>query len=452
MVRLCAAGLIIAAAAMAADTAAPSSVTFNKDVLPILQGSCQSCHRPGQVAPMSFLTYKDARPWAKAIKTAVAVRKMPPWSADPKFGHFTNDRALKQSEIDTLVAWADRGAPEGDAKDAPAPKQWPTGGWEVQPDIIIDGPEFDVPATGVIDWFWVAIPGATFTKDTWITSIQYQILDPGVVHHTGIAFIPHTADVKYNEPIWQRVDRDADLITIPGQKRSVDTVLLTAIGGGHQDTYVPGHTIADYRPYNAARMIPANTDVFLNLHYTPNGTPVRTHVRVGFTVAKEPPKRQVLMILASGPTDREHFRIPANDGDWAALPADGAFTQDVEIFSLMPHMHVRGKAMTFTLTYPDGKVETILNVPRYDFNWQLEYDTSVKVPKGTKLRVDAHFDNSVNNKYNPNPARDVFYGEQTWEEMMTGYVGVLVDDPKIDPRQLHLFENSRTSRFQDGAR
>ena len=347
-----------------------------------------------------------------------------------------------------MVAWADAGAPEGDAKDAPAPKQWPTGGWEVQPDIVIDGPEFDVPATGVIDWFWVAIPGAMFTKDTWITSIQYQLLDPAVVHHTGIAFIPHTADVKYNEPIWQRVERDADLITIPGQKSAGITILKNAIGGGHQDTYVPGHTISDYRRYNAARLIPSNTDVFLNLHYTPNGTPVRTHVRVGFTVAKEPPKRQVLMVLVSGPTDREHFRIPANDGDWAALPGEGTLTRDVEIFSLMPHMHVRGKAMTFTLTYPDGKVETILNVPRYDFNWQLEYDTSVKVPKGTKVRVDARFDNSANNKYNPNPNRDVFFGEQTWEEMMTGYVGVLVDDPNIDPRQLKLFENSRASRFQ----
>ena len=449
MIRICAAGLIVAAAAIAADATAPSPVTFNKDVLPILQGNCQSCHRPGQVAPMSFLTYKDVRPWAKAIKSAVVARKMPPWSADPQYGHFTNDRSLKQSEIDTLVAWSDRGAPEGDAGNAPPPKQWPTGGWEVQPEIIIDGPEFDVPAKGVIDWFWVAIPGAMFTKDTWITSIQYQPVDPAVVHHTGIAFIPHTADVKYNEPIWQRVERDADLITIPGQKSSVNKVLLSAIGGGHQDTYVPGHTLSDYRPYNAARLIPANTDVFLNLHYTPNGTPIRTHVRVGFTVAKEPPKRQVLMVLVSGPTDRENFRIPANDGDWAALPGEGTFTRDVEIFSMMPHMHVRGKAMTFTLTYPDGRVEKVLDVPRYDFNWQLEYDSSIKVPKGTKIRVDARFDNSVNNKYNPNPSRDVFFGEQTWEEMMTGYVGVIVDDATIDPRQLKLYEQApRGSRFQ----
>jgi hypothetical protein len=443
MVRVWAAGLLAAGTAMAAEATAPPSVTFTKDVLPILQANCQSCHRPGQVAPMSFLSYKDVRPWAKAIKTAVALRKMPPWFADPRYGQFSNDRSLKQSEIDTLVAWADRGAPEGDANDAPAPKPWPSGGWEIQPDIILDGPEFDVPATGVVDWFWVAIP-SNFTKDTWITSIQFQPVDPGVVHHIGITFVPHSADVKYNEPIWDRVERDADLITLPGQKFSPTVVSLKAVGGREQDTYVPGHTISDYRRYDAARLIRANTDIYLNLHYTPNGTPIRTHVRVGFTVAKEPPQRQILMAMVSGPTDREHFRIPANDEDWAASPGEVTFARDVEIFSMMPHMHVRGKQMTYTLTYPDGRSETILHVPRYDFNWQLEYDTSIKVPKGTKLRVDAHFDNSPNNKYNPNPNRDVFFGEQTWEEMLIGYVGVIVDDPTLDPRQ--LFEKDPMTR------
>ena len=389
---------------------------------------------------MSLLTYKDVRPWAKAIKAATVARKMPPWNADPRYGHYTNDRSLKQSAIDTLTKWVDAGAPEGDPNDAPAPKQWPSGDWEVEPDIILDGPDFDVPATGVVDWFWVAIP-SHFTQDTWITSMQFQPVDPAVVHHIGITFVPHTPDVKYNEPIWERIQRDADLITVPGQPFQQTVVTRLGLGGREQDTYVPGHTISDYRPYNAARLIPANTDIYLNLHYTPNGTPIRTHVKIGFTVAKEPPKHQVLMVMVSSPTDREHFRIPANDGNWAAPVGEATFVRDVEIISMMPHMHVRGKSMTYTLTYPDGKVEKILDVPHYDFNWQLKYDTSVKVPKGSKLRVDAHYDNSANNKYNPNPNRDVYYGEQTWEEMMIGYVGVLVDDPKLDPRQ--LFESIR---------
>ncbi|PYR69066.1 MAG: thiol-disulfide isomerase [Acidobacteria bacterium] len=441
MVRLWVVGLIIASAAIAAaEATAQSTVTFNKDVLPILQNNCQSCHRPGQVAPMSLLTYKDVRPWAKAIKAATVARKMPPWNADPRYGHYTNDRSLKQSAIDTLTKWVDAGAPEGDPNDAPAPKQWPSGDWEVEPDIILDGPDFDVPATGVVDWFWVAIP-SHFTRDTWITSMQFQPVDPAVVHHIGITFVPHTPDVKYNEPIWERIQRDADLITVPGQPFQQTVVTRLGLGGREQDTYVPGHTISDYRPYNAARLIPANTDIYLNLHYTPNGTPIRTHVKIGFTVAKDPPKHQVLMVMVSGATDREHFRIPANDGNWAAPVGEATFVRDVEIISMMPHMHVRGKSMTYTLTYPDGKVEKILDVPHYDFNWQLKYDTSVKVPKGSKLRVDAHYDNSANNKYNPNPNRDVYYGEQTWEEMMIGYVGVLVDDPKLDPRQ--LFESIR---------
>jgi hypothetical protein len=142
------------------------------------------------------------------------------------------------------------------------------------------------------------------------------------------------------------------------------------------------------------------------------------------------------MVMVSGPTDRERFRIPANNADWAAPTAEATFSRDVEIFSLMPHMHVRGKSMTYTLIYPDGKSEMILNVPRYDFNWQLEYDTYIKVAKGSKLRVEAHFDNSAGNRFNPDPEHDVFYGEQTWEEMMIGYVGVIVDDTHIDPRQL----------------
>src|SRR6266849_10694751 len=141
MMRLVFAGLAVAVAAMAADVSSVSSpVTFAKDVLPILQKNCQTCHRPGQIAPMSLLSYPEARPWAKAIKVAVATRKMPPWSADPSYGHFTNDRSLKQGEIDTLVKWADSGAAEGNPKDAPAPVQWPKDGWNIQPEVVLDLP------------------------------------------------------------------------------------------------------------------------------------------------------------------------------------------------------------------------------------------------------------------------------------------------------------------------
>ena len=194
MVRYFAAIFALGTAALGADVSA-APVTFNKDVLPVLQKNCQTCHRPGQIAPMSFLSYQSARPWAKAMKTAVASRKMPPWFADPKYGHFSNDRALKQSEIDAIVAWADGGALEGDAKDAPPPVAWLADGWLIQPDYIVKGPSYDVPAKGLMEWTNVVVPGG-FAKDTWITSLEIKPSAIPVTHHICISFIAHTPDVK----------------------------------------------------------------------------------------------------------------------------------------------------------------------------------------------------------------------------------------------------------------
>ena len=200
--RFVLAALMAGVAALAADvSSSPASFTFHKDVLPILQKNCQGCHRPGQIAPMSFLTYENVRPWAKAMKAAVVSRKMPPWFADPKYGHFANDRALKQSEIDTIVAWADGGAKEGDAKDAPPPVAWPADGWQIQPDYIVKGPEYDVPAKGVLEWTNYVVPSG-FTKDTWITSLEIKPSALAVTHHICVSFIPHTPEVKYGVPLW----------------------------------------------------------------------------------------------------------------------------------------------------------------------------------------------------------------------------------------------------------
>lgn len=407
-------------AALAADTSSPT-VTFNKDILPILQKNCQTCHRPGQIAPMSFLTYQSTRPWAKAMRAAVAARKMPPWFADPAVGHFLNDRSLKQAEIDTIAKWADSGAPEGDAKDAPPPVQWPEG-WQIQPDVIVPGPTTDVPAhpkNNVIEWAWVTVPSG-FTKDMWVTSIQIKPEHPEVTHHMCVAFKPHTPDVKYNDPFW--IDRERDEVALHGTN-------------GLEDCYLPGMISADYRIHNAAKLIPAGSDIMINLHYTPNGTAVTDHVQIGFTVAKEPPERRYVSLNTSSATDPKVFAIPPNDGNWLSPPVDATFLEDVELVFMMPHMHVRGKDMTYTLIYPDGRKEVVLNVPHYDFNWQLGYDTSIQVPKGTKLHVDAHFDNSPNNKFNPNPNRTVYYGEMTWEEMMAPFLGVVVRKD-ADPRKL----------------
>jgi hypothetical protein len=362
---------------------------------------------------------------------------MPPWFADPQYGHFLNDRSLQPAEIETIAKWADGGALEGDPKDAPAAVQWPEG-WQIQPDVIVQGPAFDVPAhpkNNVVEWVSVTVPSG-FTKDTWITSVQIKPEHPAVTHHMCLGFNRHTADIKYFEPVWQNKQRDEEGSAVPGK----GPTFAPAGPPGPQrsmaeDCYLPGNVAADYRDFHAAKLVPAGSDITLNLHYTPNGTAVTDHVQIGFTVAQQPPQRRYVSLISSSTTDPKVFAIPPNDGNWQSPAVDVTFNQDVELVFMMPHMHFRGKDMTYSLVYPDGKKEIVLNVPHYDFNWQLGYSTSIKVPKGTKLHVDAHFDNSPNNKFNPNPNRTVYYGEMTWEEMMNPFFGVVVDRD-ADPNKL----------------
>ena len=448
--RYLAVGLLWSVAAMAAD-----SPTFYPDVLPIRQKNCQTCHRPGEAAPMSFLTYESTRPWAKAIKAAVVAKKMPPWFADPRYGHFSNDRALPQRDVDTLVSWADGGAAQGDPKNAPAPVKWPSG-WQIQPDAVAELPPYQVPAKGIVEWTYFIIPSG-FTKDTWVTSIEIRPGDPSVMHHVVMHFRPHTPDVKYGEAVWFDVARDESGITKPGQGfvpaklvnsagRAVTSREILERAGPIEAVYVPGVPPMDYRVHGAAKLIPAGTDLVVQLHYTPNGKDVTDVTKIGFTVAKEPPQRQFIT-YAPQPTsiaNRNVFRIPAGDPNWLSPPVDGVFNEDAELVWFMPHMHVRGKDMTYTVTYPDGKSEILLSVPKYDFEWQIGYDAAkpVKVPKGTKFHVDAHFDNSPNNKFNPDPTKDVFSGTQTWEEMMAPFFGVVVDS-KMDPTKVMTLPGSR---------
>ena len=438
------AGLAVILMISSAAVAAEQPVTFHKDVEPILQRNCQTCHRPGQVAPMSFLTFKDVRPWAKAMKAAVVTRKMPPWFADPRYGPYLNDHALRQSEIDTIVQWADSGASEGDIKDAPLPVEWPAD-WLIKPDIVVDGPTTDVPAStknNVVEWITVIMPSG-FTKDTWVSSVQIKPEFPAVTHHICISYIPHNPKYKYGVAYWTDKARDEEGSALPdkgptflgaGIRRSSDGD-PTPPPGGAEDCYLPGNFAADYRLVNAAKLIPAGSDITFGLHYTPNGKPVIDHVKVGFTIVDKPPSRRYVSFLTTSPTDPKRFAIPPNDPNWQSSPAEVTFLRDAELVYLMPHMHFRGKDMTYILEYPDGRKQTILEVPHYDFNWQLGYYTSIKVPKGAILHVDAHFDNSVNNKFNPNPNKTVYYGSMTWEEMMNPFYGVVVD-ANTDPRTI----------------
>jgi hypothetical protein len=459
MTRLVLAGLAFAVAAVAADQSFP--VTFSKDVLPILQKNCQNCHRPGQVAPMSLMSYKEARPWAKAIKIAVSLRQMPPWFADPKYGHFANDRSLKQSEIDTLVRWADSGAAEGDPKDAPAPVQWPAGGWTIQPDVVMDLPPHEVPPKGVLEWELIAFP-SPFKDDTWVTSMELLPGEASVVHHICFHFEKHKSSTVYNRYEWVAVPRDARGNPTPGNTgfgalpdmktalREVGSTEVTLRPGAptlrnnNDFCYIPGNSVDDYRPWNAGKFVPAGSDMVFSLHYTANGQAVVDRTKIGFTVAKTPPPKKFVVqqggedtpVIEPSAASKQavfssaynpSFAIPPNEGDYRAPPMDITFLKDVELVRLRPHAHVRGKSTSYTITYPDGRDETVLNVPRYDFNWQLAYGVSLKLPKGSRMHFEFRYDNSANNKNNPDPSRWVYQGFQSWEEMMVPNLGFLVD-------------------------
>jgi hypothetical protein len=428
--------------------ASENRITFNRDVAPILQKRCQSCHRPGESAPMSLLTYQEVRPWAKAIRNAVASRKMPPWFADASYGRFANDPSLTQAEIDTVVNWASEGAPEGDPQDLPPPVDWPKGGWQIQPDVVVSLPAYRVPAKGTVEWIYVTVPSG-FAKDTWVTSIEILPGDPSVLHHAGVFFRPHVESVTFGEPFWPVVTRDEAGVSKPGEgfgsgrfvRSSGEPVTgdpLTGLGAVAA-VYVPGFRAVDYRRYHAAQLIPGNTDFVIQMHYTPNGKEVTDVTRMGFTLAQEPPLRRFITYSPQPPavSNPQVFRIPAGDPNWQSPPVDGVFRSDAELVWFLPHMHLRGKDMMYTLTDPRGKSEVVLSVPKYDFGWQMGYDVAspIAVTKGTRLHVDAHFDNSINNKFNPDATLDVYGGTQTWEEMMVPFFGVVID-ARSDPRKL----------------
>ena len=232
--RIWIAGLAAAGLMMAVDALGADAPTFHKDVLPILQRNCQSCHRPGNIAPMSFLSYETTRPWAKAMKAAVVSRKMPPWFADPQYNHFSNDRSLKQDDIETIVKWADNGAAQGDVKDAPPPVQWPENGWTTKPDVVLKGVPYTVPPTpakNVIEWMTVTT-AAGFTKDTWVTSVEIKPSELAVTHHICISFIPHRPAAVYNTLLW--VDKQRDEAGVEVEPSARQFALPTADGRGRQ--------------------------------------------------------------------------------------------------------------------------------------------------------------------------------------------------------------------------
>ncbi len=397
-------------------SAAPNDVTFHKSVEPVLQARCQGCHRPGEAAPMSLLTYKDARPWAKAIKEAVLLKQMPPWFADPAHGSFSNDRRLSQKEIDTLVAWVDGGAKEGDLRDAPPPRTFAEGWAMGKPDQVIQMPNaYEVPASGTVDYTYVVVPTG-FTEDKWVQQVEVRPGNKAVVHHIvmlvrppgskymaaaqpGVPYVPPKGEEKHQPD------------TGEGQFQMVGAIEMVGV-------YVPGGVPYELKP-GQARLIPKGSDVIFQMHYTTNGKAGGDQSRIGFIFAKEPPKERVVNTFVGN----LNFKIPPQAPDYA-VHARVTMYQPATVLSLFPHMHVRGRAFEYKVTYPTGESETLLDVPKYDFNWQLSYYLKEPkvLPKGTVIECIAHYDNSPNNPFNPDPTKEVYWGDQTWEEMLAGFI------------------------------
>jgi len=378
--------------------AAEATPTFAKDVAPILYKNCVECHRPTMFAPMSLVTYQDARPYAKVMKQRVVARQMPPWNADPAIGHFKNDPRLTDEEVDTIARWADGGAPKGDDGDMPKMPALAEG-WTIgKPDAIFAMVEpFRIPATGAVEYQYIRIP-VNLQEDRWIQAIEIKPGARAQVHHV----------IAYMQP--------------SGEPVSASGVLgPTNIGGVTPNK--PGMVFPD----GVARLLRGKHDIVLQMHYTTNGKEAVDRTEVGLIFAKQPPAR----VAAGGLVINPRFIIPANDGNFE-VRGQNVLTADTVLTAMTPHMHVRGKDMTYIAHYPDGRDETLLSVPKYDFNWQITYELSEPkvLPKGTRVEVIAHFDNSSSNKFNPDPTQSVRWGDQTWEEMMIGFFGTLRELPK----------------------
>jgi hypothetical protein len=404
---------------------AAAAPTFHKDVEPLLQKSCQECHRPGEIAPMPLLTYQQARPWAKAMKAAVLKKQMPPWPADPHYGKFSNDRSLTSEEIAMLAAWVDAGAPEGDTADAPKPRTW-VEGWNIsKPDVVLEMPQaFEMPASGEVDYQYIVVP-THFTEDKWIQAVEIRPSDRTVVHH-AVMFIREPgnkwlADAKPGVPF------------VPAAANAQQRFLNTQ--GNLNDVlsiYTPGMVPDVWEP-GQAKQIKAGSDIIFQMHYTASGKAAKDRTRVGLVFAKEPPKQRIITVGALN----NRFTIPAGDANYkaeAVLP----ILNPVTVISLFPHLHLRGKAFQYEIIPPGGEPQTVLKVDNWSLAWQLSYklEQPLKLAPGTRIRATAWWDNSPNNPANPDPKKDVQWGEQSWEEMFIGFVDVAVD-PKITNRTFY---------------
>jgi len=368
----------------------PEKPTFAKDVAPIFYANCTGCHRPGDIAPMSLLTYEEVRPWVKSIQKNVESGKMPPWHADREHGSFANDRSLEPHERDTILKWAKTGAPKGNVDSLPTPPVSNETGWKLgEPDLVVTLGKVKVPAGGE-DKFYDLIKGYEIDEDKYVKAVQILPGNRKVVHHV----IVYQTDLKSGGPQgW-----------------------IGAWAAGTEPMVFPEGT---------ARVLKKGQKLIGDMHYHPVDTPEEDVTRIGLYFAeKESVEKELVNLWILD----EDFRIPAGASNHE-VKSSYTFDQDARILTLAPHMHYRGKDFTFTATYPDGSEKTLLAVNDYDFNWQTVYtlNEAIPAPAGTRIDCVAHFDNSADNANNPDPTRDVTFGQESYDEMMIGFLDYVVE-------------------------
>jgi mono/diheme cytochrome c family protein len=400
---------------------------FYRDVLPILQGHCQECHRAGGIAPMALETYAEVKPYAAAIGAAATARTMPPWFADPGVGKFSNDPSLSEQEIATLAEWADSGAVAGKAADAPAARVWAES-WSIpQPDLVVKMPQaVKLPAHGDIEYTY-EIVRTHFNEGRWVQMAEVLPQRRGNVHHAVVYVRPPESNWLRHAPVG--VPFTAADLSDPAERAAAmwtDSDILLV--------YAPGSS-PDRWPATMAKYIPAGSDLVFQMHYTANGKATEDQTSVGMRFAKQAPAQRVLTLQLTN----DHFVIPPGAPDYR-VEARGSLPNEATLLSFFPHMHLRGKRFEYNLVHhhepargapsdaPPITLTPLLRV-QYHFHWQMSYRlaTPLHLPAGTELQAVAWFDNSRGNPHNPDPDAEVRWGEQTYDEMMVGFFDVAVD-------------------------
>jgi hypothetical protein len=401
---------------------AAHTVTFYRDVLPILQERCQICHRASGIAPMRFETYEQTKPYAAAIAAAAQNKSMPPWFADPHIGHFSNDPSLASGQIAALAAWAGAGAPEGDAHDAPAPPRWAES-WSIpQPDLILKMPKgVALPANGDVEYTYEIVPTG-FKEDRWVKAVEVLPSLRANVHHAVVYIRPPDSQWMKHAPVG--IPFTASTLTDPEDRRGAhwtdSDVLLV---------YAPGSS-PDNWPDGLAKFIPAGSDLVFQMHYTTNGHAGSDRTSAGLIFAPHAPAQRVLTLQLTN----DHFVIPPGVPDYR-VEARGTLPNDATLLSFFPHMHLRGKRFQYNIVHggknsgapPEQEIEPLLDV-HYHFHWQMSYRLAEPrlLKAGTELQAVAWYDNSRDNPHNPDPEAAVRWGEQTYDEMMVGFFDVAV--------------------------